>query len=64
MLLVCVYAVGSNLQKLALSLALKCLTFDFMGTSVDESSEEFGSIQVFFHDMLCSCTCVICVAQL
>ncbi|WOG98164.1 hypothetical protein DCAR_0417505 [Daucus carota subsp. sativus] len=38
--------VGSNLQKLALSLALKCLTFDFMGTSVDESSEEFGSIQV------------------
>lgn len=39
-------AVGSNLQELAVSLALKCLSFDFMGTSLDESSEDFGSIQV------------------
>lgn len=43
-----VYAVGNNLQQLAVSLALKCLTYDFMGTSIDESSEDFGSIQVYF----------------
>ncbi|KAK9167469.1 hypothetical protein Scep_002660 [Stephania cephalantha] len=30
----------------ALSLALKCLSFDFVGTSLDESSEEFGTVQV------------------
>ena len=36
----------SRLQELALSLSLKCLSFDFVGTSIDESSEEFGTIQV------------------
>ncbi|KAK9156564.1 hypothetical protein Scep_003138 [Stephania cephalantha] len=36
----------SRLQELALSLALKCLSFDFVGTSLDESSEEFGTVQV------------------
>ncbi|KAK9160819.1 hypothetical protein Syun_007160 [Stephania yunnanensis] len=36
----------SLLQELALSLALKCLSFDFVGTSLDESSEEFGTLQV------------------
>ncbi|XP_021733851.1 exportin-7-like isoform X1 [Chenopodium quinoa] len=36
----------SKLQELALSLALKCLSFDFVGTTVDESSEEFGAVQV------------------
>ncbi|KAK9170577.1 hypothetical protein Syun_002717 [Stephania yunnanensis] len=36
----------SKLQELALSLALKCLSFDFVGTSLDESSEEFGTVQV------------------
>lgn len=36
----------SRLQELALSLALKCLSFDFVGTSVDESSEEFGTVQI------------------
>jgi len=35
------------LQELALSLSLKCLSFDFVGTSIDESSEEFGTVQVF-----------------
>ncbi|KAK9093008.1 hypothetical protein Syun_027919 [Stephania yunnanensis] len=34
----------SRLQELALSLALKCLSFDFVGTSLDESSEEFGTV--------------------
>ncbi|PIA44208.1 hypothetical protein AQUCO_01700074v1 [Aquilegia coerulea] len=38
--------VASRLQDLALSLALKCLSFDFVGTSLDESSEEFGTVQV------------------
>ncbi|GAB4836168.1 hypothetical protein Ancab_001081 [Ancistrocladus abbreviatus] len=36
----------SRLQELALSLSLKCLSFDFVGTSIDESSEEFGTLQV------------------
>ncbi|KAG5227768.1 ran-binding family protein [Salix suchowensis] len=38
--------VTSRLQELALSLSLKCLSFDFVGTSIDESSEEFGTIQI------------------
>lgn len=38
--------VASRLQELALSLSLKCLSFDFVGTSLDESSEEFGTVQV------------------
>ncbi|GKA48195.1 exportin-7-A isoform X1 [Tanacetum coccineum] len=37
--------VGSRLQELALSLALKCLSYDFVGTSIDESSDEFGTVQ-------------------
>ena len=39
--------VAGRLQELALSLSLKCLSFDFVGTSIDESSEEFGTVQVF-----------------
>ncbi|KAK3002770.1 hypothetical protein RJ639_018630, partial [Escallonia herrerae] len=35
-----------RLQELALSLSLKCLSFDFVGTSIDESSEEFGTVQL------------------
>ncbi|KAL4292157.1 hypothetical protein GQ457_14G020780 [Hibiscus cannabinus] len=38
--------VASQLQELALSLAHKCLSFDFVGTSIDESSEEFGTVQI------------------
>ncbi|KAH7547675.1 hypothetical protein JRO89_XS14G0001200 [Xanthoceras sorbifolium] len=38
--------VASRLQELALSLSLKCLSFDFVGTSIDESSEEFGTVQI------------------
>ncbi|PPR85674.1 hypothetical protein GOBAR_AA35015 [Gossypium barbadense] len=38
--------VASRLQELALSLAHKCLSFDFVGTSIDESSEEFGTVQI------------------
>ncbi|XP_044512418.1 exportin-7-like isoform X3 [Mangifera indica] len=38
--------VASQLQELALSLSLKCLSFDFVGTSIDESSEEFGTVQI------------------
>ncbi|GFP93940.1 Ran-binding protein 17 [Phtheirospermum japonicum] len=37
---------NSKLQELALSLSLKCLCFDFVGTSIDESSEEFGTVQI------------------
>lgn len=40
------FAAISQLQELALSLSLKCLSFDFVGTSVDESSDEFGTVQV------------------
>ncbi|XP_061996319.1 uncharacterized protein LOC133714255 isoform X1 [Rosa rugosa] len=38
--------VESRLRELALSLSLKCLSFDFVGTSIDESSEEFGTVQI------------------
>ncbi|XP_038711145.1 exportin-7 isoform X2 [Tripterygium wilfordii] len=38
--------VASQLQELALSLSLKCLSFDFVGTSIDESSDEFGTVQI------------------
>ncbi|CBI40647.3 hypothetical protein AAG906_015204 [Vitis piasezkii] len=38
--------VVSRLQELAISLSLKCLSFDFVGTSIDESSEEFGTVQI------------------
>ncbi|KAF8398165.1 hypothetical protein HHK36_017091 [Tetracentron sinense] len=38
--------VASRLQELALSLSLKCLSFDFVGTSLDESSDEFGTVQI------------------
>ncbi|KAK9121087.1 hypothetical protein Syun_018704 [Stephania yunnanensis] len=34
----------SRLEELALSLVHKCLSFDFVGTSLDESSEEFGTV--------------------
>ncbi|KAL6495703.1 hypothetical protein OROGR_030266 [Orobanche gracilis] len=40
------YAAVSRLQKLALSLSLKCLSFDFLGSSIDESTEEFGTVQI------------------
>lgn len=35
-----------KLRAEAISLALRCLSFDFVGTSLDESSEELGTIQV------------------
>ncbi|URE41776.1 hypothetical protein MUK42_06737 [Musa troglodytarum] len=38
--------VSGVLKELTLSLALKCLSFDFIGSSVDESSEEFGTLQI------------------
>ncbi|GAB2277715.1 hypothetical protein Dimus_012418 [Dionaea muscipula] len=37
---------SSRLQELALSLSLGCLCFDFVGTSIDESSEEIGTVQI------------------
>ncbi|WOK95926.1 exportin-7-like isoform X2 [Canna indica] len=37
---------SSVLREHSISLALKCLSFDFMGNSVDESSEEFGTVQI------------------
>ncbi|XP_024031073.1 exportin-7 [Morus notabilis] len=38
--------VESKLQELALSLSLSCLSFDFLGTSFDESSDEIGTVQI------------------
>ncbi|KAG9454969.1 hypothetical protein H6P81_007873 [Aristolochia fimbriata] len=38
--------VATKSQELSLSLALKCLSFDFVGTSLDESSDEFGTVQI------------------
>ncbi|EFJ32102.1 hypothetical protein SELMODRAFT_87550 [Selaginella moellendorffii] len=35
-----------RLRQQAMGLALKCLSFDFVGTSQDESSEELGTIQI------------------
>ena len=35
-----------HLTDAAVSLVLKCLSFDFVGTSLDESTEEVGTIQV------------------
>ncbi|KAK7344913.1 hypothetical protein VNO77_15144 [Canavalia gladiata] len=40
------FSVGSKLQELSLLLSLSCLSFDFMGTSYDESSDEIGTVQV------------------
>lgn len=37
---------AGRLQELALSLALRCVSFDFVGTSIDESTEEFGTVQI------------------
>ncbi|GLJ18772.1 hypothetical protein SUGI_0335220 [Cryptomeria japonica] len=38
--------VDKKLKEQALSLALKCLSFDFVGTSLDESSEDLGTVQI------------------
>lgn len=35
-----------KLREQAMSLALACLSFDFVGTCVDESSEDLGTIQI------------------
>lgn len=35
-----------RLREQALTLALRCLSFDFVGTSLDESTEDLGTIQV------------------
>lgn len=44
LLCVCVWFSGCSLQ--AVQLALQCLSFDFVGTCLDESSEDLGTIQV------------------
>ncbi|XP_078152438.1 ARM repeat superfamily protein isoform X2 [Carex rostrata] len=38
--------VPAALRQLTLSLAFKCLSFDFIGMSLDESSDEFGTVQI------------------
>ncbi|KAI5074563.1 hypothetical protein GOP47_0010524 [Adiantum capillus-veneris] len=35
-----------RLKEQAINLALKCLSYDFVGTSLDESSEDLGTIQI------------------
>lgn len=37
---------GLTVQTSSLKLAVKCLTFDYIGTNPDESSEEFGALQI------------------
>lgn len=37
---------GDRIKEQAISLALKCLCFDFVGTSLDDSNEDLGTIQV------------------
>ncbi|CAL8462392.1 g1925 [Coccomyxa elongata] len=39
-------AADEKLREQAVSLALQCLSFDFVGTCLDESSEDLGTIQV------------------
>jgi len=46
-------AVSSMLKQLAISLSLRCLSYDFVGTSLDESSEEFGTVQVSHSSLTC-----------
>eukprot|EP00951_Prasinocladus_malaysianus_P012229 scaffold91009_cov49-Prasinocladus_malaysianus.AAC.3 len=36
-----------KLREQGLSLALQCLSFDFVGTCLDESAEDLGTIQSF-----------------
>jgi exportin-7 len=36
----------SKIKTAALKLSLKCLNFDFIGTTPDEPSDEFGSLQI------------------
>ncbi|XP_014752514.1 exportin-7-B isoform X3 [Brachypodium distachyon] len=38
--------VPDDIRSVPLSLALRCLSFDFVGSPVDESSEEFGTVQL------------------
>ncbi|KAM3330160.1 hypothetical protein ACQJBY_026878 [Aegilops geniculata] len=38
--------VPDELRRVPISLALRCLSFDFVGSPVDESSEEFGTVQL------------------
>ncbi|GMH18647.1 hypothetical protein Nepgr_020488 [Nepenthes gracilis] len=38
--------VQSKLQELALSLSLRCLSFDFIMTSSDDNSDEVGTVQI------------------
>ncbi|KAH7288361.1 hypothetical protein KP509_31G023600 [Ceratopteris richardii] len=35
-----------RLKEQAINLALKCLSYDFVGTTLDESSEDIGTIQI------------------
>ena len=39
-------AADDKLREQAVQLALQCLSFDFVGTCLDESSEDLGTIQV------------------
>ena len=40
----------------AVALALACLSYDFVGTSMDDSSEDLGTIQVSFSFTLLAVT--------
>lgn len=44
-----------SLREWVLTLTLRCLSFDFIGTNPDESSVDFGSLQVLVVFGLWSC---------
>ena len=44
------YKIRSVMQ--AVALALQCLSFDFVGTCLDESSEDLGTIQVWMSPLI------------
>lgn len=39
-------SVREAMKAQALELALKCLSYDYIGTNADESAEEFGALQI------------------
>lgn len=41
------------MRHVTINVLLKCLSYDFAGTSLDEAGEDIGTVQVnhLFHDM-------------
>ena len=54
------------MREQCLKLTLACLSYDFFGTSSDETTEDVGTVQVCVCVCVCVCVfvcvCVCCVA--